>query len=261
MDARTLRDVDAGFVNFARHVLSSASAVGETDDSCVWYSLPIAFPAYSAICQTKISSGDIDPQIKHRISQMDERGMPWCWFVTPLSEPADLGRRLEDLGMKSVVQLTGMAANFNEIAPEPKPNGIEVRRVESEDEARTYAEIYPKLFGAEDESFIPSVVSFELDIHRSGSPTIRYLGFKDGRAITAGSATSSNGIATLDTLCTLPEERNLGAGAAVALRALWAEHEKGADRATIWAGPGAEKLYARLGFKQVFPIDIYMKAD
>lgn len=255
MNSREQAEVQAGFLNFARHCAATPGGEMGDESGCHWFSTPINFPAYSGVGMTRAGS-DADSVVDRTIDRLNEKGMMWGWFLSPVCEPSDLAQRLQARGLKSVVRLTGMAADFGEVVPTPEtPEGIEIREAVSEEDIRAYASIYPLLFDPEDRSFLPGVVAAELEVQ---SPTRRYIALRNGKPICAGSATSAGEVATLDTLCTLPEERNRGVGAVLALTALRNEQANGAKRATIWAGPGAEKLYTRLGFRSVFPIDIFM---
>ena len=255
MNSQELAEVQAGFLNFARHCAATPGGEMGEDSGCHWFSTPINFPAYSGVGMTRARS-DADAAIDRTIERLNSKKMKWGWFLTPQCRPSDLAQRLEARGFRSVVQLTGMAADFGEIVPTPEnADKIEIREAVGDDDLRAYASIYPMLFEPEDRSFFPSVVEAELCAR---SKTRRYIALRDGKPISAGSTTSDGEVATLDTLCTLPEERNRGVGAVLALTALRNEQANGATRATIWAGPGAEKLYSRLGFRTVFPIDIFM---
>jgi GNAT superfamily N-acetyltransferase len=253
MHSFELSEIQTGFLNFARHCTSASGGECGSESGCHWFSTPIDFPAFSGVSHTTFAS---DTDIDRTISLLNSKNRSWGWFLTPECQPIDLAEKLQSRGFTSVVQLTGMIARFDEIVPTPEPpKGVEIKEVRSEQDIRAYAAIYPLLFDSPDTSFFPDVADMELSAESS---TRRYLALEDGESVAAGSVTSSNGIATLDTLCTLPKARNRGIGAALALTALRNEEAAGANRATIWAGPGAEKLYARLGFRALYPIDIYM---
>jgi GNAT superfamily N-acetyltransferase len=256
----TSLELSGGMNNFARHYLRSHRFEGGDEHDCCWLSSTIGFPVYSCVLESKFDAETADERIDGFIVKFLSKGSPWCWFVTPVSQPSDLGARLQSRRLQKVVELTAMAARFEDLVPTPElPAGVVVRPVQSEEEARAYGSLYPLLFDAEDDSFIPDVAEVEAELQSlPGSHSTRYLAFKDGKPVSAGSTSYWQGVASLDTLCTLPELRNQGIGAALCLQALRIEQTKGADRAIVWAGPAADKLYSRLGFREVFPVGIYM---
>lgn len=231
------------------------------EPDCFWLRTRIDFPVYGGVYQARFTEENAERRIAEMLATIRARPEAACWFVSSKSTPHDLSERLMRAGLELKVDLTGMAIELNDLAAPPEtPPGVEIKAVETEDGVRDYARLYPLLFGAEDNGFITDIEAAEVDSWRSGKDTThRYVAYKSGKPVCAGATSRDGAIARLDTLCSLPEERNQGIGAALATMGFRREQADGADHAIIWAGPGAEKLYGRMGFEalctgQVFSI-------
>jgi GNAT superfamily N-acetyltransferase len=252
---QALDDLDHSFLRFPRAYGYAPGAEWRHDADCIWYRTSIGFPVYRGVLQTRMAEDD--QRVEELLASV-RSSAPGVWFIGPRATPSDLSQRLEKAGLSKGVELTGMAASMSDLALAPSSD-VDIRPADTEQTVRDYARIYPLLFGAEDNAFIDDVEAAEVEIWRSGGGGVhRYVAYKNGVPVCAGSTTIEGEVASLDTLCTLPEERNQGIGAALATLALRDEEARGATRAVIWAGPGAEKLYARMGFDRICTAPIYI---
>jgi GNAT superfamily N-acetyltransferase len=184
---------------------------------------------------------------------MTVRGQPHHWFLTPTSLPADLAERLLRAGGAKMGEIFGMAMELSQLAPAPAlPIGVEIRPANEDSLVREYARLYIQLFETPTEAWEDNLVNAELEIFHSGYDHFhRYLAYENGCAIAAGMTCLEDGVASIETLSTLPECRNRGIGAVLATQALQNERENGAHIAVVWSSPGARRLYSRMGFRDV----------
>jgi GNAT superfamily N-acetyltransferase len=171
----------------------------------------------------------------------------------PTSQPPDLAERVLHAGGENLGDLFGMAMELSQMAPAPTlPNGVEIRPANDDASVREYARLYIQLFAAPTESWEENLVNAELEIFHSGhDPFHRYLAYEYGRAIAVGATCQEDGVASLETLSTLPECRNRGIGAVLATQAFEQERANGAQHAVVWSSPGARHLYGRMGFREL----------
>ena len=98
--------------------------------------------------------------------------------------------------------------------------------------------------------WLPALLDAEAEIFRSGrDPFHRYLAWDADRPVAACMTSTRDGVAALQTLCTLPTHRNRGIGAALATHALTGERNRGCVAAVVWSAPKAQTLYRRMGFR------------
>lgn len=257
---RILDALDDAFVHFLEGYVHAEGSEEHHEPECYWARTKAQFPVFGGVFQTRFSEDSADRRIRETLEKVRERPEPASWIVGPRSTPSDLERRLEAAGLQPVVRLTMLAIDLEHLAPTPEISPeVEIREARTEKEVRDYARLYPLLFGQEDNSFIDEIERIEVESWRSGfDAPHRYVAYNRGRPVCAGCTWRKGSVARLDTLCTLPEERNQGIGAALMTLGLRREQADGATHAIIWAGPGAEKLYARLGFEILGTAPLYL---
>jgi ribosomal protein S18 acetylase RimI-like enzyme len=84
---------------------------------------------------------------------------------------------------------------------------------------------------------------------------------RDGRVVATGLAYVADGDCGIFNISTLPEARRQGLGTAVTAGLLHTARERGCSTASLQATPMAERLYARLGFRDLGCIVEYAPAS
>lgn len=250
-EERALQALDDAWAAFHLAYARTTGARLHQDEDCLWYESDIGFAVFGGVLRARFAPADADRRIGDLRRALD--GRPHHWFVMPTSQPTDLAGRLLHAGAEPIVELGGMAMEMRALAPAPPlPPGIEVRPVTDVDSVRAYARLYAKLFEAPTEGWVEDLADAESEIFRwAGDPFHRYMAWAGERAVAAGMTCYEDGVASLETLSTVPEWRGRGIGAALATQALQNERETGAEIAVVWSSPGAQGLYRRMGFLPV----------
>ena len=224
-------------------------------DDCLCYISKVNFGAFGGILAQRFSEANADQRISELNDFIKQSGKDIGWVVSPVATPPDLAERLEKAGSRKVVELTGMALDMDELRESPTPHGLRIDLVEDEESLEDYARIYPLLFHFPIEDWIEDLVDAEKHIFRNdGARWNRWVGYLGDQAVAAGRTGQKDGIAALQILCTLPEFRNKGIGQALATYALKYENR---DCAIVWAGPLADRLYSRMGFRKICKTSVY----
>ena len=241
---------DAWVVYHLAYAQTSFSRLHE-DADCLWYESAIGFPVFGGVVRSRFALDTADRRIAELLETL--RGQSHHWFVMPTSQPADLAERVLRAGGEIVAELAGMAMELSQLTPAPVlPMGVEIRLANDDDSVREYARLYAQLFETPEGSWVNDLAEAEVEIFHAGHDTFhRYLAYENGRTIAAGMTCLEGGVASLETLSTLPECRNRGIGAVLATQALQHEGENGAHIAVVWSSPGARRLYSRMGFRHV----------
>lgn len=235
----------------------SGSKLGvETD--CVWYRSRIPFPVYGGVFKQRFSPESAD----RRIGEINPGLQLGHWMLTPSSQPADLNEKVATAGGHKLVELKGMLMpDLQAISKAPpSPDGVLIRPANDEQSVRQYARVYPLLFNQPVEGWIDKLEEAEVELWRSGNyPLHRWIAVENGRTVAAGMTSTMGRVAVLQTLCTLEECRNRGIGQSMATMALECERDvHGCTSAAVWAGPGADPLYTRMGFKDQCIAEIFV---
>jgi hypothetical protein len=177
-------------------------------------------------------------------AHLRERGRTECaWEVATGAEPRDLVARLEALGLEVTEHQVGMVLDH---PPAQAPPGLEVRRVETDEEYYEAERIAVIAFGEKDpperRTYVPD----------PQNPI--YLAFVDGLPVARGSAAYSEHGVTLFGGSTLPEARGRGAYRAL-VAARWEDAvARGTPLLVTQASPMSRPILARLGFREVTEI-------
>lgn len=258
-DRALFSQLDRSYTFLHRFYGHTTGADFHEDADCAWYTSAIGFPVFGGVVQPRFEEANSDERIEEIRAALHASGTPHCWFVGPSATPVDLKQRLEARGAESIVVLNGMSLEWNDLAPTPAlPDGVEILPVQNERTLKEYARLFPLLFGAPVEGWIDNLVAAELEIFNSPDDSFhRYIAVEGGRTIAAGMTSQFEDAAVLQTLCTHPECRNRGIGAALATRGLLEEKDRGSTHGLVWAGTGADKLYRRMGFDYVATATVY----
>ena len=184
---------------------------------------------------------DLDALRAEIHAHLRERGRTECtWEVATGAEPRDLVARLEALGLSVTEHQVGMVLDR---PPAQAPIGLEVRRVETDDEYYEAERIAVIAFGEKD---APERRSYVPDPQ---NPI--YLAFVDGVPVARGSAAYSEHGVTLFGGATLPEARGRGAYRAL-VAARWDDAvTRGKPLLVTQASPMSRPILTRLGFREV----------
>ena len=254
--------LERAFYAFPREYAKTDGAELHEERDCWWCISPIDFPPFNCIFDLRFTEESVKTRIAELREVFHRAGRAFMVASLPRCTPSNLAQQLTELAPVAEVTLNAMACSIEELSAPPQlPANIEIITANTVEQVEHYARLYPLLFGAPTEGWIDALVRAEIEIFHSGhDPFHRYLALLDGQPIAAGMTAMDAGDAVLDTLLTLPEHRNKGIGHALLHRALLDERERGATTALVWAGPGADKLYARVGFKYVSQARLFIFA-
>ena len=245
-----LARIDDSMLAFAGDIAACGGKVTDFGD-CKIVRSPIPFMAYSGAFSPRFG-GSTEQQARDVRAKMKELGVPPIWQLLGGVSPSDLAARLIGLGAERIVEVVCMWGEPGDLVEAPDVSGIEVRPCENESDVEVYARLYPLLFDAPVEDWIEQSVAAELLMFsRSDDRFRRWLAWDGDTPIAAGMVLDCDGTAVLATLLTLPECRNRGIGASLMARALQDLFDQGCSTMSVVAGPGADRLYARMGFKEV----------
>ena len=247
--ARILQVLEDDMLAHHRVYASLPGSVIYDQPDCFFYSSKINFGAYGGVLAQRFEAGRAPQRVDEIHALIRQTGKNIGWVLSPICTPENLEEIIVRSGARKVVELKGMAMNMAEIA-QPEPNTqLRIKIVENERELIEYASIYPLLFHEPVEDWLDQLIEAELHVFRNNAaPWRRWLAYIDGKPGAACRSCQVCGVAALQILCTLPEYRNRGIGQLLATHGLI--HE-GCDEAIVWSGPNADRMYARMGFRQV----------
>lgn len=230
----------AGWLSLVGSLHGDARATSA--DGVTWSVTDIPWPMFNA----GVAAPTADPDtVDAALTELHAKGLPWFWFVLPLTPP-EVVERIAEAG----------AAPFDERAPwmeipcaelpAPDPaSGVTVAEALADDAVRAWAQTLQATYGFPDagrDSWIDAALR-----RSSATPQFRiWTVLDDGEpaAITLGFV--ADGIVGQFGVGVVPDRRGRGLGRLVTLVPPAALD---APVAGHWATPDGERLYAKLGMK------------
>jgi amino acid adenylation domain-containing protein len=137
--------------------------------------------------------------------------------------------------------------------PEPQTSTLKITRVENGPQADEFARIFYSAFKVKEPGYKKALVQ-QIASGDSSPKVSHYIGYAGGTAVCAATWIADAGEHGLYNMATAPEHRKKGYAAAL-LTSLIRDHlasNQGRIFLQVEKGGGAEKLYRRLGFREVF---------
>jgi len=182
-----------------------------------------------------------------------EIGAEWCFIVPPeLAGLFDSAMGRIQISQRKV--LPTMVLSRGRVSMPPPLTGLDVRRVKSLDELRTW--VSTASMGFED-----SQNTFRYMINRSslapGGFTC-HTGFASGKAVSTSASYTSVGVTGVFAVSTVPFARGRGYGEAMTWAAVRDGLSRGSDTLYLQASPMGFPLYHRMGFRRVFDFEAWV---
>lgn len=181
------------------------------------------------------------------------------WTRAETEQDRDLIETAERAGLKNIYAMPEMIREGRSHDEAPVPAGVELRRVESPDDASRYWRVAVSSYA--DIGFPPEIFAFyENNEYLWEDGAAAFLASIDGRPAGISMTIVSHGVAGIYWVGCTAEARGLGLGRAMTAAALNAGLEMGAESASLQASPMGESLYGKMGFETVFDYRLYLCA-
>jgi hypothetical protein len=176
---------------------------------------------------------------------------PNGWTVGPLTQPRDLGNKLERKGFKNVYQQTGMALELEKLDKRfILQNDLTVKKVKNEESLQHWCQVVSQTFGIKIDFELLKFLLPQKEVHF-------YLGYFNQNPVSALLLYLSSGVAGLHAVSTLSKYRNKGYGIKISGKALKYASIMGFRVGVLQASSLGEKIYKKLGFKKYCDIISY----
>jgi ribosomal protein S18 acetylase RimI-like enzyme len=203
--------------------------------------------------QAEVRSG-----VERVLHRYGSRGcLPMTWFVTPSTQPGDLGRYLEMYQFVHIGRTPGMAADLWAVEERPPPTGLVIEQVGNRAQLKQWLH--------------PVTVSFELSQAAASSffelfagrgfgadvPWQLFVGLVEGQPVAASRLFCAAGVAGVYHVATVPAARRRGLGSALTLAAVRSARELGYRVGVLVSSSEGFGVYRRLGFRECCHADAY----
>lgn len=172
----------------------------------------------------------------------------WC-FAVPARFDDHLRALMDHVPVSARESTAEMLVARGSFAPPEVPPELEVRRVQDVDQFLTWSRVCSVGFGQRDLRFFDALANPQ---GLTPPQVAYYLGIVNGRAVATSAAYVSDGIAGVYAVCTLPEARGRGYGAALAGAAAEDGFSRGCGISSLQATPKGFPVYVRMGYRHAF---------
>lgn len=250
--SRAVEDNEAEFLL----VLGRAGGGEERDDENVHWTIggsPIGY--HNAVVRARLSEHTADEVIVASQELMRSYGVPGSWHVGPSMRPDDLGDRLAALGFEGGPE-PGMAADLDAMPDVDMPSDLRIERAASSSDLADYEAVLAGGFG-EGPPEARWVREMYERIGLDDDGWRHFVGRIDGAPVACATTFFTTDAAGLYFVCTSPDARQRGIGAAISHAALADARDGGRRVGVLGSSPMGQRVYERLGFREVCPVRVY----
>lgn len=196
-------------------------------------------------------------RIRTILTRFAARGVPMIWWITPSTQPGDLGDHLVANGLIRLGAGPGMVAEMAALSPVASPSGLYVAEVRDEETMRQWGRTFVTASG------LPAVIAdhflamYASQEHGPDRTCRYYIGTIDEQPVATVISVLAGGVAGIYSVATLPELRRRGIGASMTLAACNIAGALGYRLAVLHASALGRPVYERLGFRECWSLPVY----
>lgn len=222
------------------------------DPDILWYYSGLNLTVFNGAVCPRLSSHTVDDRIAEIMAPFKENHRPMYWWLSPNSEPSDLGEHLLAHGFTHDSDDPGMAVDVRHLNDNVShvPD-LEITQVDSLDELYVWCQTAAHgLFGEPD----PVAMLWHDLLGTAGlgtdTPFRYYLARLDGRPVATSNVCLGRNAVGIYFVGTLPSERGKGIGSQVTLKPLLDAREQGYRVGVLESTDMGYGVYSKLGFKE-----------
>ncbi|HEX7155001.1 MAG TPA: GNAT family N-acetyltransferase [Thermoanaerobaculia bacterium] len=199
-----------------------------------------------------------DPDIEAVTAIYRERRMPFRWWLTPSTRPANLDELLKAHGLKQAFDAKGMVADLSTIDFDtPLPPDLELVQVRDAAGFDQWTSVLLPTFAQPPEHAAIWRNGYEQFGFDRDAPWAHFVGLIDGKPVATTTVLTEGDLVGVYHVATLPEARGRGIGPAVTLAGMNHGRRLGAKRAVLQSSEMGFSMYARLGFHEVADLRLF----
>jgi ribosomal protein S18 acetylase RimI-like enzyme len=190
-------------------------------------------------------------------TELRSRSLPGSWHLSPTMRPHELAEHLTQAGFEDGGEEPAMAAVLSDLSDTSSLADLEIARVKTPDDLSEYRSVLAAGFGEgpKEADWVASVFA-KAGVAGDG-PWRHIVGRVGGEPVATASLLLTEATAGIYFVCTCPEFRRRGIGAAMTSAAMVEAARSGATHAVLGSSPMGHGIYERLGFRTIFSYRLF----
>jgi len=227
------------------------------DDEITWTAGGSPIGYHNAVVRCDASQARGRALVEEWRTELSSRSLSGSWHLTPTMRPNDLATYLTDAGFEDGGDEPAMAAVLADLSGTSSLADLEIARVETDDDLEEYRNVLAAGFGEgpREADWVASVFA-KAGVAGEG-PWRHIVGRLGGEPVATASLLLTEATAGVYFVCTRPESRRRGFGAAMTRAAMVEAARSGAKHAVLGSSPMGQRIYERLGFRTVFAYRLF----
>ena len=246
--------------NVAEFLLAMGKVGGgneRADDEITWTAGGSPIGYHNAVVRCSTSDARGRELVDEWRAELQTRALPGSWHLTPTMRPAGLADLLTAAGFDDGGEEPAMAAPLAELADGPPSETLQIVLVRSSEDLARYRSVLAAGFGeGPDEADWVASIYATTGLGTEG-PWRHFVGTVAREPVATASLLLTGSAAGIYFVCTRPEFRRRGYGAAITHRAMAEAATNGSKYAVLGSSPMGQKVYERLGFRTVFSYRLF----
>ncbi len=250
---------DQNFIEFHRQMACLPGAEVHDEADLMWFATPVKMGGFNGVVRASLRPEEVGRKVAEVTDLFRRRETSWNWAVGPTSQPTDLGRHLQEHGMKVGGSEQAMAADLHALNTDvPKPEGLTVVRVRDARTLHGYMHAMVTGFGPPEDFSRQWRRVFECLGLGEDVPFQHYLGLLNGQAVASSSVFYGGGVAGIYMVATVPSARGRGIASYMTATPLLDARHLGYRAAILQATEMGSNIYRRLGFQTYGTFNFYV---
>ncbi len=250
--------IEQNFIGFIRAYVRTGHGEVYEEPGQTWVFTGTPLRLFNGVIHTSLDASECDLKIKGLLDFFQSRQQTMAWWISPLTRPTDLSRRLVAHGLTLSWKEVGMTIDLHNINQTLSPlHGLVIERVQDEQTMQEWVHTNAHGFVMDEHvladyrKLLPSVPHHQ---HPVGP---FYLARLKGEPVATAALYCAHGVAGIYEVSTIPSARRQGIGAAITMAALLEAQAMGHRVGILLAESMSVSIYQRLGFTSHCTFDAY----
>jgi len=249
--------IESNVSEFLLSMGRTGGGIERADEEIAWTvgGSPIGY--HNAVVRCRASEARAIELVDEFRDALEARSLPGSWHLTSVMRPSTLPDLLKAAGFEDGGDEPAMAAALSNLGAAPPSNDLEIRPVEHPNDLEDYRSVLASGFGEgpKEADWVASIYE-KAGLGRDG-PWRHFVGRVRRESIATASLLFTGTTGGIYFVCTRPEFRRRGYGAAITHRTMVEAAAAGAAYAVLGSSPMGQHVYERLGFRTVFSYRLF----